>query len=76
MQTAKDTKVALLTFIAAMVTASPGVKIWVVRGCNDENVQGGVTALQTSASAPIASSPSAWAPIWPARTGPVTSPAA
>ncbi|GAA4837528.1 substrate-binding domain-containing protein [Kitasatospora terrestris] len=31
--------------IAATVTANPGVKHWVVWGCNDENVQGGVTAL-------------------------------
>ncbi|MFG2823493.1 substrate-binding domain-containing protein [Kitasatospora sp. NPDC048365] len=31
--------------IAATVTANPAVKHWVVWGCNDENVQGGVTAL-------------------------------
>ncbi|MFJ5229340.1 substrate-binding domain-containing protein [Kitasatospora sp. NPDC088391] len=31
--------------VAATVTANPGVKHWVVWGCNDENVQGGVTAL-------------------------------
>ncbi|MFF2042808.1 substrate-binding domain-containing protein [Kitasatospora sp. NPDC058170] len=31
--------------VAATVTANPGVKNWVVWGCNDENVQGGVTAL-------------------------------
>ncbi|MGW4650683.1 substrate-binding domain-containing protein [Kitasatospora sp. NPDC004289] len=31
--------------IAATVTANRGVKHWVVWGCNDENVQGGVTAL-------------------------------
>ncbi|MFJ7272300.1 substrate-binding domain-containing protein [Streptomyces sp. NPDC099050] len=31
--------------IAATITANPSVKHWVVWGCNDENVQGGVTAL-------------------------------
>ncbi|WP_329127136.1 substrate-binding domain-containing protein [Streptomyces sp. NBC_01465] len=31
--------------IAATVTANPAVKHWIVWGCNDENVQGGVTAL-------------------------------
>ncbi|MFK0190812.1 substrate-binding domain-containing protein [Kitasatospora sp. NPDC090308] len=31
--------------IAATVTANAGVKHWIVWGCNDENVQGGVTAL-------------------------------
>ncbi|GAA3088502.1 substrate-binding domain-containing protein [Streptomyces roseofulvus] len=31
--------------IAATVTANAGVKNWVVWGCNDENVMGGVTAL-------------------------------
>ncbi|WP_233289273.1 substrate-binding domain-containing protein [Kitasatospora sp. MBT63] len=34
--------------IAATVTANPGVKHWVVWGCNDENVQGGVTALENA----------------------------
>jgi L-arabinose transport system substrate-binding protein len=34
--------------IAATVTANAGVKHWVVWGCNDENVQGGVTALQNA----------------------------
>ncbi|MER8188452.1 substrate-binding domain-containing protein [Kitasatospora sp. NPDC094015] len=34
--------------IAATVTANPGVKNWIVWGCNDENVQGGVTALQNA----------------------------
>ncbi|MEU1423742.1 substrate-binding domain-containing protein [Kitasatospora sp. NPDC005751] len=34
--------------IAATVTANPGVKNWVLWGCNDENVQGGVTALQNA----------------------------
>lgn len=34
--------------IAATVTANVGVKHWVVWGCNDENVQGGVTALENA----------------------------
>ncbi|MFG2819575.1 substrate-binding domain-containing protein [Kitasatospora sp. NPDC048365] len=34
--------------IAATVTANPGIKHWVVWGCNDENVQGGVTALENA----------------------------
>ncbi|MEU3401234.1 substrate-binding domain-containing protein [Streptomyces filamentosus] len=34
--------------IAATVTANPDVKHWVVWGCNDENVQGGVTALENA----------------------------
>ncbi|MFH8840592.1 substrate-binding domain-containing protein [Streptomyces sp. NPDC017868] len=34
--------------VAATVTANPGVKHWVIWGCNDENVQGGVTALQNA----------------------------
>ncbi|MFE2561854.1 substrate-binding domain-containing protein [Streptomyces sp. NPDC059352] len=34
--------------IAATLTANPGVKNWVVWGCNDENVAGGVTALQNA----------------------------
>ncbi|MFD0078769.1 substrate-binding domain-containing protein [Streptomyces sp. NPDC127166] len=38
--------------VAATVTANPGVKHWVVWGCNDENVQGGVTALQNAGIAP------------------------
>ncbi|MFZ3468763.1 substrate-binding domain-containing protein [Streptomyces sp. 4.24] len=31
--------------MAATVTANAGVKNWVIWGCNDENVMGGVTAL-------------------------------
>ncbi len=38
--------------VAATVTANPGVKHWVVWGCNDENVQGGVTALQNAGVGP------------------------
>ncbi|WP_405691417.1 substrate-binding domain-containing protein [Streptomyces sp. NBC_00057] len=38
--------------IAATVTANPGVKNWVVWGCNDENVMGGVTALQNAGIKP------------------------
>ncbi|WP_431683616.1 substrate-binding domain-containing protein [Kitasatospora sp. KL5] len=34
--------------IAATITANAGVKRWVVWGCNDENVQGGVTALENA----------------------------
>ncbi|WP_371478127.1 substrate-binding domain-containing protein [Kitasatospora sp. NBC_00315] len=34
--------------IAATITANAGVKHWVVWGCNDENVQGGVTALENA----------------------------
>ncbi|MFD0526276.1 hypothetical protein ACFQ1I_01835 [Kitasatospora arboriphila] len=34
--------------IAATVTANAGVKHWVVWGCNDENVQGGVTAMENA----------------------------
>ncbi|MFF4582462.1 substrate-binding domain-containing protein [Streptomyces sp. NPDC001389] len=34
--------------VAATITANAGVKHWVVWGCNDENVQGGVTALQNA----------------------------
>ncbi|MDH6577859.1 substrate-binding domain-containing protein [Kitasatospora sp. MAP5-34] len=34
--------------VAATITANAGVKHWVIWGCNDENVQGGVTALQNS----------------------------
>ncbi|MFE2561860.1 substrate-binding domain-containing protein [Streptomyces sp. NPDC059352] len=34
--------------IAATVTANPEVRHWVVWGCNDENVQGGVTALENA----------------------------
>ncbi|MFG2748336.1 substrate-binding domain-containing protein [Streptomyces xanthophaeus] len=34
--------------IAATITANPAVKHWVVWGCNDENVQGGVTALENA----------------------------
>ncbi|MEV4558224.1 substrate-binding domain-containing protein [Kitasatospora sp. NPDC049285] len=38
--------------VAATVTANAGVKHWVVWGCNDENVQGGVTALQNAGVSP------------------------
>jgi L-arabinose transport system substrate-binding protein len=38
--------------VAATITANPGVKHWVVWGCNDENVQGGVTALQNAGVSP------------------------
>ncbi len=38
--------------IAATVTANPSVKNWVVWGCNDENVMGGVTALQNAGVKP------------------------
>ncbi|MFF0390732.1 substrate-binding domain-containing protein [Kitasatospora sp. NPDC004615] len=38
--------------VAATVTANPGVKHWVVWGCNDENVQGAVTALQNANVSP------------------------
>ncbi|GAA1270509.1 substrate-binding domain-containing protein [Kitasatospora nipponensis] len=31
--------------VAATITANPNVKHWVIWGCNDENVQGGITAL-------------------------------
>lgn len=34
--------------IAATITANSSVKHWVVWGCNDENVQGGVTALENA----------------------------
>ncbi|MFK0237500.1 substrate-binding domain-containing protein [Streptomyces vinaceus] len=34
--------------IAATITANASVKHWVVWGCNDENVQGGVTALENA----------------------------
>ncbi|WP_405364721.1 substrate-binding domain-containing protein [Kitasatospora sp. NBC_00039] len=34
--------------VAATVTANAGVKHWIVWGCNDENVQGGVTALRNA----------------------------
>ncbi|MEW2491749.1 substrate-binding domain-containing protein [Streptomyces sp. NPDC048411] len=34
--------------IAATVTANSGVKHWIMWGCNDENVQGGVTALENA----------------------------
>jgi L-arabinose transport system substrate-binding protein len=37
---------------AATITANPGVKHWVVWGCNDENVQGAVTALQNAGVTP------------------------
>ncbi|MEU6977908.1 MULTISPECIES: substrate-binding domain-containing protein [unclassified Streptomyces] len=38
--------------VAATITAHPGVKHWIVWGCNDENVQGGVTALQNAGIGP------------------------
>ncbi|MGW6912977.1 substrate-binding domain-containing protein [Kitasatospora sp. NPDC054939] len=34
--------------VAATVTAHPNVRTWVVWGCNDENVHGGVAALQNA----------------------------
>jgi len=37
---------------AAALTANPGVKHWVVWGCNDESETGAVTALQNSGIAP------------------------
>ncbi|MBV6696661.1 substrate-binding domain-containing protein [Kitasatospora aureofaciens] len=37
---------------AATLTANPGVKHWIVWGCNDENVQGSVTALQNAGVSP------------------------
>ncbi|HEY2674401.1 MAG TPA: substrate-binding domain-containing protein [Rugosimonospora sp.] len=37
---------------AAVLTANPGVKHWVVWGCNDENETGGVTALQNHQISP------------------------
>lgn len=38
--------------IAATVTANAGVKNWVIWGCNDENVMGGVTALANAGVSP------------------------
>ncbi|MFZ3495751.1 substrate-binding domain-containing protein [Streptomyces sp. 5.8] len=38
--------------MAATVTANAGVKNWVVWGCNDENVMGGVTALANAGVGP------------------------
>ncbi|MEU7019916.1 substrate-binding domain-containing protein [Streptomyces sp. NPDC046203] len=38
--------------VAATITANPGVRHWVVWGCNDENVQGAVTALQNAGVGP------------------------
>ncbi|MEV4616713.1 substrate-binding domain-containing protein [Kitasatospora sp. NPDC049258] len=38
--------------VAAAVTANRAVKHWIVLGCNDENVQGGVTALQNAGYEP------------------------
>ncbi|MER5729875.1 substrate-binding domain-containing protein [Streptomyces sp. NPDC002138] len=38
--------------IAATLTANPSVKHWVVWGCNDENVQGGVTSLENAGFTP------------------------
>jgi L-arabinose transport system substrate-binding protein len=37
---------------SAALTANPGVKHWVVWGCNDENETGAVTALQNSGVSP------------------------
>jgi L-arabinose transport system substrate-binding protein len=37
---------------AAVVTANPGVKHWVVYGCNDESETGAVTALQNAGVKP------------------------
>ncbi len=37
---------------AAVITANPGVKHWVVYGCNDESETGAVTALQNAGVAP------------------------
>jgi L-arabinose transport system substrate-binding protein len=37
---------------AAAITANPGVKHWVVWGCNDESETGAVTALQNAGVAP------------------------
>ncbi|MDH6121537.1 substrate-binding domain-containing protein [Kitasatospora sp. GAS204B] len=34
--------------VAATLTANPGVKHWIIWGCNDENVQGGITAMQNA----------------------------
>jgi len=36
----------------AVMTANPGIKHWVVWGCNDENETGAVTALQNGSVAP------------------------
>lgn len=38
--------------IAATITANSGVRNWVVWGCNDENVMGGVTALTNAGIGP------------------------
>ncbi|MFD6940467.1 substrate-binding domain-containing protein [Streptomyces goshikiensis] len=38
--------------VAATLTANAGVKNWVVWGCNDENVMGGVTALSNAGIGP------------------------
>ncbi|MET9538020.1 substrate-binding domain-containing protein [Streptomyces sp. NPDC006553] len=38
--------------VAATLTANPGVKNWIVWGCNDENVAGGVTALTNAGLGP------------------------
>lgn len=38
--------------IAATITANSGVRNWVVWGCNDENVMGGVTALANAGIGP------------------------
>lgn len=38
--------------VAATVTANKGVKNWIIWGCNDENVVGGVNALQLAGYSP------------------------
>jgi L-arabinose transport system substrate-binding protein len=38
--------------VAATVTANKNVKNWIIWGCNDENVVGGVTALENAGYAP------------------------
>lgn len=38
--------------IAATITANSGVKNWVIWGCNDENVMGGVTAMANAGVKP------------------------
>ncbi|MFE9426803.1 substrate-binding domain-containing protein [Kitasatospora sp. NPDC006697] len=38
--------------VSATMTANQGVKHWILWGCNDENVQGGVTALQNGGVSP------------------------
>lgn len=38
--------------VAATVTANKSVKNWIIWGCNDENVTGGVTALENAGYSP------------------------